>query len=63
VVEKKVIDKEKAKEDKRNRVCHYCGEIIYNALSDSSDCYVDSNEFWYCSVEEYAEYREVKSFF
>jgi hypothetical protein len=52
------------KEDKNNRVCHYCGEIIFNALSDASECYVDANGNWYCSYEKcYQEYHEVKSFF
>ena len=46
-----------------NRICHYCGAVIHNALSESSECYVDLHDLWYCSYEEYVEYRDVESFF
>ena len=66
-LKKKIDTKEKVKkefkEDKNNKICHYCGEMIHNVLSESSECYCDVNGFWYCSAEEYEEYKTGFSFF
>ena len=64
---KKIDNKEKIKkefkEDKNNKICHYCGEIIYNVLSESSESYCDIHGNWYCNLEEYEEYKSGSSFF
>lgn len=59
-----MMDQEKVNKETNNKTCHYCGEVIYNALSDSSDSYMDCNGFWYCSYDKcYEESREVTSIF
>lgn len=56
--QKPVLDK-----NANNKICHYCGEVIHNVMSDSSESYVDENGNWYCSQEEYSEYHSVNSIF
>jgi len=64
MIDKKTDNKGKVfKEDKNNKICHYCGEIIYNVLSESSESYCDSNGYWYCNYDEFLESQNGSSFF